>query len=63
MAQRHDVHAEIVFIEPEVHGIDQIEGNMRGMGANHAFGFTGRTGCVDQDPGVLRCHRNLGFGR
>jgi hypothetical protein len=61
VAQGHHVHAHVLLVEPEVHGIDQEKGDVGFMGANHSFGFSGGSGGINQNPGVPGGHRYVRF--
>ncbi len=61
VAKGHDIHAHIPLVEPEVHGVDQEEGDVGFMGAQHPFGFTGGAGGIDEYPCVRRGDRCVRF--
>ncbi len=54
VAQGHDVQADVVLVEPEIDGIDEIERDVRLVGAHDALGRAGGPRGIDQDPGILR---------
>jgi len=61
MAQRHDIHADVMMIKAEINGIDQIKCDMGFMRPDNTFGFAGCSGCIDQNPGIGWQNRNIRF--
>ncbi|VTR68814.1 hypothetical protein DESC_720192 [Desulfosarcina cetonica] len=54
MAKGHDIQAVVIRVEFHFQGIDQIEGDVRFMGADHPLGLARGAGGVNQDPWIGR---------